>query len=146
LSAAKSRKAKSTDPWYAEGLRFECKRCGRCCTGEPGYVWLRKDEIAGIARFLKLSREEFLARSCRRVFLRFSLLEHPNGDCVFFSPSGCRIYPVRPVQCRTFPFWAHILQSCSKWEALKRRCPGVGHGRLYEAGTIQRIRDGEEAT
>ena len=26
--------------WYRDGLRFECTRCGACCTGAPGYVWV----------------------------------------------------------------------------------------------------------
>ena len=28
------------EPWYRDGLRFECTRCGHCCTGAPGYVWV----------------------------------------------------------------------------------------------------------
>ena len=27
-----------SDPWYNDGLRFTCTRCGHCCTGEPGFV------------------------------------------------------------------------------------------------------------
>ena len=37
------------EPWYQEGLRFHCTRCGHCCTGAPGYVWVDDDEIQAIA-------------------------------------------------------------------------------------------------
>ena len=130
--------------WYAEGLRFECTRCGRCCTGEPGYVWVEKEEIARIAEFLKMSQKEFRKRFCRRVITRISLLERPNGDCVFFHPNGCRVYPVRPLQCRTFPFWDHLLKKPARWEEMKKKCPGMGHGHLYSPREIERIRNGEE--
>jgi Fe-S-cluster containining protein len=30
--------------WFKDGLRFECQRCGRCCRGEPGVVWVNKQE------------------------------------------------------------------------------------------------------
>ena len=33
-------------PWYADGLRFTCTMCGKCCTGEPGYVWTTDEELA----------------------------------------------------------------------------------------------------
>ncbi len=38
--------------WYQTGLRFECIRCGECCSGEPGYVWVTKEEIRRISEFL----------------------------------------------------------------------------------------------
>jgi len=38
--------------WYAHGLHFECTRCGDCCRGAPGYVWVREEEVERIARFL----------------------------------------------------------------------------------------------
>ena len=41
--------------WYADGLHFTCQQCGRCCTGEPGYVWVSRAELRLIARFLKIS-------------------------------------------------------------------------------------------
>ena len=125
--------------WYHAGLRFECQRCGGCCRGEPGYVWVRDLEIAAIARFLALSRDQFLERYVRQVFGDLSLTERPNGDCVLWSPDGCLIYPVRPTQCRTFPFWNEYVRSPEAWEAAGRRCPGVGKGRLYTAAEIQHL-------
>ena len=134
------------DPWYAKGLRFGCTRCGRCCTGAPGYVWMNKNEIHDVARFLKITDDEFLKHYCRRVMFKISLLEHPNGDCVFFTPAGCRIYNVRPEQCTTFPFWDYNIESPASWENAKTRCPGTGQGRLYSLPEIERIRAGKRTT
>ena len=33
-------------PWYKDGLGFQCTQCGDCCTGAPGYVWINAAEIA----------------------------------------------------------------------------------------------------
>jgi len=129
--------------WYASGLQFECTRCNQCCTGEPGYVWVDRNRVTSIADFLAMTTREFLTRYCRRVWWRVSLKEEDNGDCVFLTPEGCSIYPVRPEQCRTFPFWADNLTSRLHWEAVRARCPGVGKGRLYKPDEIHRIRDGE---
>ena len=37
------------EPWYAEGLKFQCTGCGDCCTGAPGYVWVNQAEIDALA-------------------------------------------------------------------------------------------------
>ncbi|MFW6044255.1 MAG: YkgJ family cysteine cluster protein [Planctomycetota bacterium] len=128
----------NSTPWYHEGLRFKCNRCGACCSGAPGFVWVKPDEIRRIADHLDIPRHKLLRRYCRKVMGRISLMEFGNGDCVFLTPEGCRIYEVRPVQCRTFPFWPHILDSPEEWEKLKNKCPGVGHGRVHTRQEIER--------
>ncbi len=125
-------------PWYADGLRFECTRCGHCCTGE-GYVWVSRGRIRQIAEFLEMSVEEFSRRYLRRVENRLSLVEKENTDCVFWErDNGCTIYPVRPRQCRTFPFWPEHLKSPDAWRALAAVVPGIGRGRRHGAGEIRR--------
>jgi Fe-S-cluster containining protein len=86
-------------PWYQDGLRFQCTRCGDCCTGEPGNVWLNDDEIASIAESLGQTEAEVRSFYTRQGSRGRSLREKANGDCVFFERgSGCTIYPVRPRQ------------------------------------------------
>ncbi len=145
MSPQAAQKTESSVPWYATGLRFECTRCGRCCTGAPGYVWVTKKEIHKIARFLKMPVSQLERRFCRRIFWRTSLVERPGGDCAFFTPAGCSIYPVRPAQCKSFPFWKDSLRTPGAWEAIKGRCPGVGKGRLYRREEIEAIRDAKRA-
>ena len=118
--------------------RFTCTRCGRCCTGDPGTVRVTDDEIETLAALLDLERDEFLAHYTRT--LRggeVSLVEKRNNDCVFWDrTSGCEIYPVRPRQCRTFPFWEEHLQTPESWDVLAQMCPGVGCGRKYDKDEI----------
>lgn len=125
--------------WYAAGLRFECQRCGGCCRGEPGYVWVRPREIRAIATHLGTTPEEVTRDYVREVFGDLSLIELDTGDCVFWSPEGCRIYPVRPTQCRTFPFWGEYVRSPRAWQRAARRCPGVDQGCLHPAEEILRL-------
>ncbi|MGF1579159.1 MAG: YkgJ family cysteine cluster protein [Gemmataceae bacterium] len=127
----------SEDVWYKDGLRFECTRCGNCCTGEPGYVWVNDEEIATIARYLDEPLEETFAVYTRVVDTRRSLRERINGECVFWDRAlGCTIYPVRPRQCRTFPFWESNLGSEADWEENCEFCPGSGQGPLIPVEEI----------
>jgi Fe-S-cluster containining protein len=128
-------------PWYREGLRFSCTQCGHCCTGAPGYVWVTRAELADLAAFLGISEEVFARRYLRRVGRRYSLIEKAGGDCVFYD-DGCSVYPSRPRQCRTFPFWSENLKSRADWEWATAECPGVAQGRLYSLEEIRVIRQG----
>jgi Fe-S-cluster containining protein len=127
------------EPWYREGLRFQCTRCGNCCTGEPGYVWVNDREIAAIARYRDEPEQEVVARFTKSGPRGRSLREQANGDCVFFEAgAGCTIYPVRPRQCRTWPFWESNLETPEAWRRTQRSCPGAGHGELIAAEEITR--------
>jgi hypothetical protein len=130
----------SEKPWYHEGLRFQCHSgCGRCCTGEPGYVWVNPEEIRALAQLLRVDLAEFEAKYTRRVKGRWSLVEVYNGDCIFFEnrTRRCKVYEARPRQCRTWPFWNSNLESPEAWRSVCRTCPGCGDGPLVSLPEIE---------
>jgi uncharacterized protein len=127
------------DVWYQGGLRFACTRCGNCCTGEPGYVWVDDDDLAAIAQHRDEPVEETTGLYTKQGPRGRSLREKANGDCVFYEAGrGCTVYPVRPRQCRTWPFWESNLASRAAWERTRKSCPGAGQGDLIPAEEITR--------
>lgn len=130
-------------PWYLEGLCFECQRCGNCCTGVPGYVWVTQAEAQAMAGSLGMKLNAFGTRYLRRVGERLSLVEKPGGDCVFYEEGRCRVYTARPSQCRTYPFWPDMLRTPRDWQAEGRSCAGIGKGRRYSAEEIRAILRGK---
>ena len=131
----------SHKPWYEKGLRFECTQCGNCCRnhGEYTYVYLTRGEQRAIAEHLGLSRREFRATYCIEEDGLTSLrMDEPA--CPFLDPENrCRIYPVRPKQCATWPFWEENLER-ETWEGpVSDCCPGIGKGRHYPASEVERI-------
>lgn len=126
--------------WYQDGLRFQCTQCGNCCTGAPGYVWVNKQEVQQLAAQMGMaSQQEFEDQYVRRIGIRKSLREFPNGDCVFFDTESrrCSVYQARPRQCRSWPFWDSNLRDPAAWEDTCRICPGSGRGELYSIETIE---------
>ncbi len=160
------RKGGPGEPWYAGGLDFTCTQCGNCCGGAPGYVWVSREDVVRIAAFLKITPEEMVERNCRKVGGRWSLNEGKGPgsdyDCVFLreekvdtkTASGdaialarryCSVYSVRPLQCRTWPFWRENLTSRKVWDHSAKRCHGMNHGeRRFTIEQIHAVRDAEK--
>jgi Fe-S-cluster containining protein len=130
---------KTTQPWYKDGLQFQCTGCGDCCTGAPGYVWVNKEDIANLAARVELTIDEFESKYVRSVGARKSLVEFKNGDCVFFDGETrkCRVYEARPRQCRTWPFWDSNVRTPEAWAQTCQVCPGSGTGKLYQLEQIE---------
>ena len=128
------------EPWYQNGLKFKCTQCGNCCTGAPGVVWVDDDEVVAIAEHLDKPIGEIRLFHTRPVRGRVSLTEFANGDCTFFDPEtrGCKVYPVRPKQCRTWPFWNSNLETPDDWQETCKECPGAGVGDFVPLEEIQR--------
>ncbi|MGA1826356.1 MAG: YkgJ family cysteine cluster protein [bacterium] len=121
--------------FFEQGLHFQCQRCGVCCTGEPGIVYVNHAEVIRISHFLDLEQETFIKHYLYPFRDSYSIREDPKGNCYFYN-NGCAIYSVRPAQCKTYPFWFHNLQSKESWRNVAKECPGVGKGRLYKKEEI----------
>jgi len=123
-----------------QGLRFACTGCGGCCVDPNGFVFCTSEEALSISQFLNISQESFL-----RNYLepdsgdQWQLRSKPDGACIFLDGQGCRIYPVRPLQCRTYPFWPENIKSHYRWNMITRQCPGINQGRTYSAEEIRQL-------
>lgn len=128
----------AAEPWYRDGLYFQCRRCGNCCSGSPGYVWVTDDEITAIARYLQVAEDRFRSEYVIDVPGEGKrLTERANFDCIFYNASyGCIVYDYRPRQCRTWPFWASNLSSRDAWREAAQSCPGIGGGAHYDLERI----------
>ena len=137
---------KKNTPWYIGGLHFECQQCGRCCAGpSQGYIWVTRPEIKLIADLLKVELGQLRQRYLRRVGFRTTVIEQPvTKDCVFLQridgQKRCMIYPVRPSQCRAWPFWPDNLANTDVWNKATQKCGGINRGRLYSFEEIEKIK------
>jgi len=116
-----------------EGFNFRfdpdaCTQCqGKCCNGESGNVFVNGKEIKAISEFLGIETSRLMEEYLLKVSYRFAIREiktDGNYACIFFDNKrkGCSIYPARPNQCRTFPFWSYFKD---RPEEAARECPGV---------------------
>ena len=97
------------------GKEFVCQCCGACCRIADGICRVNEEEIARIAAFLGMSEADFIASETELAPDRKSLMlrNTPDGACVWLDDrSRCRLHPVKPNKCRTFPMeWTNANSS-----------------------------------
>ncbi|TET02178.1 MAG: YkgJ family cysteine cluster protein [Promethearchaeota archaeon] len=123
-------------------LRFECVRCGNCCTDLNTLVNTIYIDVLRIKNGLNLTIDEVLeilgfyvfdqAPSSKEIdrmvvppiqtergVAFIGLKKKPNGQCFFYDETKerCSIYTFRPGFCRTFPFTFTILNDKNKKES-----------------------------
>jgi hypothetical protein len=107
-------------------FRFRCQRSGNCCARPEGEVRVGAADVARIAKHLRIAEDSVRARFLTRRGDR--LIDGPGGRCVFLEDgreTSCGIYPARPKQCRTWPFWPELLRSPETLREALRLCPGM---------------------
>jgi uncharacterized protein len=73
-------------------------------------------------------------------------------DCIFLDrkkirgKAVCSLYDVRPLQCRTWPFWAENLEHRNAWDAAGKSCPGINTGPKTGGEAIQNLLRLQEET
>jgi hypothetical protein len=100
-------------------------------------VWVNQEEIDALAKELGIDSDTFEQKYTRRVGIRRTLVEFPNGDCVFLDEKRkCTVYGARPRQCRTWPFWESNLKSPETWQRTCEACPGCNRGEIVPLEVI----------
>jgi Fe-S-cluster containining protein len=128
-------------PYFEQqSLQFSCTRCGRCCTGGAGYhVYMTRHEADAICTHMGLTWKWFRHHYLRRIDDAGLVAADNAGACVFLDTEGkCGIYSVRPLQCRTYPFWPEVVNSEAAWRREARRCEGINHGSIVPVGRIRK--------
>lgn len=128
-----------TNPNKTGALQFSCvPGCINCCD-QKGYVYLTEKDMANAAKFVGMTVQSFESKYVYRTKHLLRLRKPQKSQCHFLLQGGCSIHPVKPVQCRTFPFWPELVKSRKEWTLAGRYCPGIGTGELVQIGTAIEI-------
>jgi len=120
-------------------FRFACHRCGHCCSGGSGHVWLEDGEVERMAAFLGATPESFVRRHVRAAVdprtgrERLALREADEGRgrdsggrcALLVGRNTCSVYDARPAHCAEFPYWDSVTNDVAGFEAARATCPGI---------------------
>ena len=86
---------------------FKCLGCGACCRIPNGIVRVSDVEISRIAGYLGMPEQMFIAEETDVAPDRRGLVLKSRADnsCVWLTEDNrCRIHPVKPDKCKSFPY------------------------------------------
>lgn len=120
-------------------FRFACHRCGHCCSGGSGHVWLEDGEVERMSAFLGATPESFVRRHVRAAIdprtgrERLALREADEGRgrdsggrcALLVGRNTCSVYDARPAHCADFPYWDSVTKDVAGFEAARATCPGI---------------------
>ena len=108
--------------------QIDCRACAECC--RVSEVQITDRDIAHLARFLGLSKPDFMAQYTSTGEGGELILKRTSSTgCVFLSGNDCTVYEARPANCERFP---HLLRGSGSipsrmWQLADRAtyCPIV---------------------
>ena len=81
--------------------QIDCTQCANCCrVAEAG---VKDRDIEKLAKFIGVSREEFLRDYTDRNESNELILKRTESGCVFLKDNLCSVYEARPRSCMNFP-------------------------------------------
>jgi len=124
-------------------VQFKCQDCCSNCCKTGGVVLISEEDVTKISKYLKISRDEFYKKFTKEEGKKIYLIDREIDDCIFLKNDKCSIYPVRPIQCKTFPFWPQNVKSEKRWNMVMNECPGIGEGKEYSRQDIEKVFEGK---
>ncbi len=145
--------AAEKEPWYKDGIRFECQGSGQCCVshGEYGFVYVTAKDRRNMAKIRGIPTTQFTREFCLKEEGLYRLRDgepinlspnpkaKPAKPCIFLENKRCAVYLARPAQCRTWPFWPETMGAKAWKKDVEKFCPGVGKGRVWPREEIESL-------
>jgi uncharacterized protein len=120
-------------------LRFACQPgCTKCCNVR-GFVYITENDLQRMANYIGVTLKEFEKAYVIRFKHVLRLRKPKPSQCHFLTENGCSVHPVKPVQCRLYPFWPELVENRANWQAERAMCPGIGKGELVQIGVACEI-------
>ena len=106
-------------------LNFKCHQCGNCCRGD-GQVFVSAEEISRMADHLDMNYMDFRIQYLTKYHNQNILKSKYNLDCIFLeSDSSCKVHPVKPDQCKKWPYWPEMIHDEESFEDGQSYCEGL---------------------
>ncbi len=125
---------------YPKNVHFECQRCAKCC-GDGSHrgrnILLLESDVRQISKTTGLRPLSFASRSLSVQPYRYRMKKR-SGKCVFLDGKACRIYNLRPLICRFYPFSLKRGNNGYRLE-VSEECPGIGLGDVLKESDFERM-------
>jgi Fe-S-cluster containining protein len=108
-------------------------RCALCCGNTETrirHILLLKREAELVSEATSRSIEEFATEvESREPYIYEMRKTCKEGKCIFLEDNQCKIYSLRPLICRFYPFELKVTNNRRHEFRHTDECPGIGKGK-----------------
>ena len=102
--------------------QIDCTTCANCC--RVATTTLQERDVEKLSKYLRLPRDQFLARYTVQDAEEGLILKRNENGCVFLDGNLCSIYEARPSTCADYP---HLVRGAGSlvhrmWQMIDRAC------------------------
>ena len=115
---------------FPEDACFVCEKCGRCCgdtEDKVRHVLLLKSEAEKISKQTSKGIQEF-AQEVYGFEPYIYEMKKTEEKCLFLENNRCKIYDIRPIICRFYPFELKNIGNDKYSFLFTTKCKGIGKG------------------
>lgn len=126
---------------YPAAMRFRCIRCGTCCGDtkeKTRRILLLRQEAEQIALAIAQPIENFAVKVEWDEPYGY-VMKKKEGKCVFFENGGCRIYSLRPLVCRFYPFELRCVADGRFLFLFTSECKGINRGAVLGGDYFKKL-------
>ena len=116
---------------YPEKVDFSCNGCAICCKNteyKVRKILLLKIEAKKISKKTLIDIDNFSEKIEKYEPYAYEMKKTKDGRCVFLRGNLCRIYKIRPLICRFYPFKLENLSDNRYRFTYTNECPSIGKG------------------
>jgi Fe-S-cluster containining protein len=127
---------------YPDTVRFRCTKCGICCGDtkeKTRHILLLETEAEQIAKTTSQTTSKFAVKIEDSTPYKYKMKKSENGKCVFLENNCCRIYSLRPLICRFYPFELKGSNSGKYQFLFTEECPGIRKGPMLSEGYFRKM-------
>jgi Fe-S-cluster containining protein len=127
---------------YPRNIRFQCKRCAKCCGDTEERIRLiliLPIEAKRISQKISKHVDVFAEEIRGHEPYVYQMRKTSEGKCFFLKNNSCVIYPLRPLICRFYPFQLKNIQNDMYEFAFTKECPGIGKGPLLRKEFFRKL-------
>lgn len=114
---------------YPKNVGFDCNFCGRCCGNTEDHtrrILLLKTDVKRIINKTSLNVREFANATSGSEPYMYEMKKTEDFKCFFLKNNSCKIYEIRPLICRFYPFELKNLGNKNYSFSYTTKCPGIG--------------------
>ncbi|MBN1244687.1 YkgJ family cysteine cluster protein, partial [Candidatus Bathyarchaeota archaeon] len=124
-------------------VRFRCIKCGICCGDtkeKTRHILLLTPEAEQIAKTTLQPTTQFAVKIKDTEPYSYEMKKRAeDGKCVFLENDRCKIYSVRPLICRFYPFELKSSHGGKHSFLFTEECPGISKGGILSEGYFRKM-------